>query len=339
MAKASRGSSSGIAPRAVLGAIVISLVSTSAAAAETASIDDLVSAVVRINTHINPEGRTVQGLGREREGSGILIDSDGLVLTIGYLMVEAYAAEVGANNGRTMPANVVGYDQESGFGLLRAIAPLKLKPMPLGKSAEIKEGDPVLIASFGGRGMVAGAYVVAKREFAGSWEYLLDEALFTAPPHPAWSGAALISREGKLVGVGSLIVGDAGGGSDKAPGNMFVPIDRLSPILGDLIATGRMVGPARPWLGINTDEMGGRLFVSRVTPASPAERAGIKRGDVIVSVKGEQPKSLADFYRKVWAQGSAGDTVALDVLQDSEVRRIKVKSMNRLDHLKLKSTF
>ena len=335
MAKASRGSSSGIAPRAVLGAIVISLVSTSAAAAETASIDDLVSAVVRINTHINPEGRTVQGLGREREGSGILIDSDGLVLTIGYLMVEAYAAEVGANNGRTMPANVVGYDQESGFGLLRAIAPLKLKPMPLGKSAEIKEGDPVLIASFGGRGMMAGAYVVAKREFAGSWEYLLDEALFTAPPHPAWSGAALISREGKLMGVGSLIVG----GSDKVPGNMFVPIDRLSPILGDLIATGRMVGPARPWLGINTDEMGGRLFVSRVTPASPAERAGIKRGDVIVSVKGEQPKSLADFYRKVWAQGSAGDTVALDVLQDSEVRRIEVKSMNRLDHLKLKSTF
>jgi S1-C subfamily serine protease len=339
MAKASRGSSSRITPAVVLGAIFVSLMSASEGAAETPSIDDLVSAVVRINTHINPEGRTVQGLGREREGSGILIDSDGLVLTIGYLMVEAYAAEIGANDGRTVPANVVGYDHESGFGLLRAIAPLKLKPMSLGKSAEIKQGDPVLIASFGGRGMVAGAYVVAKREFAGSWEYLLDEALFTAPPHPAWSGAALISREGKLVGVGSLIVGGAGGGSDKAPGNMFVPIDRLSPILADLIAAGRTPGPARPWLGINTDEMGGRLFVSRVTPGSPAERAGIKRRDVIVGVKGEQPKNLADFYRKVWAQGSAGDTVALDVLQDSEVRRIEVKSMNRLDHLKLKSTF
>src|SRR5258707_560776 len=210
MAKAFRGSSAGIASRAVLGAILISLVSASAAAAETASMEDHVSAVVQINTHINPEGRTIQGLGREREGSGILIDSDGLVLTIGYLMVEAYAAEVVANNGRTVPANVIGYDHESGFGLLRTITPLKLKPMPLGKSAEIKEGDPVLIASFGGPGMVAGAYVVAKREFAGSWEYLLDEALFTAPPHPAWSGAALISREGKLVGVGSLIVGDAG---------------------------------------------------------------------------------------------------------------------------------
>jgi S1-C subfamily serine protease len=326
-------------PCAALPAILVALVSACTAAAQTPSINELVSAVVRINTHIAPEGRTVQGLGREREGSGILIDSDGLILTIGYLMVEAYAAEVIDNNGRTVPANVVGYDHETGFGLLRTIEPLKHKPMPLGKSADMKEGDPVLIASFGGPAMVSGAYVVGKREFAGSWEYLIEEALFTAPPHPAWSGAALINREGKLVGVGSLIVGDAARGSDKAPGNMFVPIDRLAPILGDLISAGRTPGPGRPWLGLNTDELRGRLFVSRVTPGGPAEKAGIKRGDVIVGVNGEQPKNLADFYRKVWVQGGAGVTVALDVLQDSQVRRFDVKSINRLDHLKLKSTF
>ena len=318
---------------------VIALVSASAVVAQTPRVEELVSAVVRVNTHITPEGRTVQGLGREREGSGIVIDSAGLVLTIGYLMVEAYAAEVVDNNGRTIPADVVGYDHESGFGLLRAIEPLKLKPMALGKSAEIKEGDPVLVASFGGTAMVAGAYVVAKREFAGSWEYLLEEALFTAPPHPAWSGAALINREGKLVGVGSLIVGQAVSGSDKTPGNMFVPIDQLTPILGDLISAGRKTGPGRPWLGLNTEESRGRLFVSRVTPEGPAEKAGIKRGDVVVGVNGEQPKNLADFYRKVWAQGSAGASIALDVLQFSEVKRLKVKSINRLDHLKLKSTF
>ena len=328
-----------VAPSAALIASLLALLSASTAKAQPASIEELVSAVVRINTHITPDGRTVQGLGREREGSGILIDADGLILTIGYLMVEAYAAEVVDNNGRTVPANIVGYDHETGFGLLRTIEPLKLKPMPLGKSADIREGDPVLIASFGGPAMVGGAYVVAKREFAGSWEYLLDEALFTAPPHPAWSGAALINREGKLVGVGSLIVGDAARGSDKAPGNMFVPIDRLSPILGDLIAGGRTAGPARPWLGLNTEELRGRLFVSRVTSGGPAEKAGIKSGDVIVGVNGEQPKSLADFYRKVWGQGTAGATVALDVLQDSQVRRFEVKSINRLDHLKLKSTF
>jgi S1-C subfamily serine protease len=334
----SRGSSA-VASSAALIATLLALLSASASQAQPASIEELVSAVVRINTHITPDGHTVQGLGREREGSGILIDADGLILTIGYLMVEAYAAEVVDNNGRTVPANVVGYDHETGLGLLRTIEPLKLKPMPLGKSAEMREGDPVLIASFGGSAMVGGAYVVAKREFAGSWEYLLDEALFTAPPHPAWSGAALLNREGKLVGVGSLIVGDAAGGGDKAPGNMFVPIDRLLPILGDLIAAGRPVGPGRPWLGLHTEELRGRLFVSRVTPGGPAEKAGIKSGNVIVGVNGEQPKSLADFYRKVWAQGSAGATVALDVLQDSEVRRFEVKSINRLDHLKLKSTF
>src|SRR5260370_20929076 len=187
--------------------------------------------------------------------------------------------------------------------------------------------------------MVAGAYVVAKREFAGSWEYMLEEALLTARPHAAWRGAALINREGKLVGVGSLIVSEAVSGSDKTPGNMFVPIDQLTPILGDLISAGRKTGPGRPWLGLNTDELRGRLFVSRVTPDGPAEKAGIKRGDVIVGVNGQQPKNLADFYRKVWAQGSAGVTVALDVLQDRQVRRLDVKSINRLDHLKLKSTF
>jgi len=340
MPHAHRACTASLASWARIGAIATLAIAItgSTGLAQSTRIEELVSAVVRIRTHVNPEGRTVEGLGREREGSGILIDNDGLVLTIGYLMVEAYAAEVVDNSGRTVPASVVGYDHETGFGLLRTMEPLRLKPMPLGKSADVKERDPVLVASFGGPDMVAGAYVVAKREFAGNWEYMLDEALFTAPPHPAWSGAALINREGKLVGVGSLIVGDAAGGNDKTPGNMFVPIDRLLPVLGDLISDGRVAGPGRPWLGVNTDELRGRLFVSRVTPGGPAEKAGLRRGDVVVGVNGEPPKNLADFYRKVWAQGAAGTTVAIDVLQDSQVRRVEIKSINRLDHLKLKTT-
>ncbi|MEA2938139.1 MAG: hypothetical protein QOC56_1643 [Alphaproteobacteria bacterium] len=325
--------------RLMAAAVLAALASASPAAAQTASLEDLIGAVVKIKTHINPQGNTVSGLGRDREGSGIVIDADGLVLTIGYLMVEAYAAEVVTNDGRTVPANVVGYDHESGFGLLRTLEPLKLKPMALGKAADVKEKDVVVVASGGGADMVAPAVVVSKREFAGNWEYMLDEAIFTSPPHPAWSGAALISRAGKLVGVGSLIVGDAAGTSEKTPGNMFVPIDRLPPILGDLISDGRLSGPGRPWLGINADEVRGRLIVSRVTAGGPAEKAGMQRGDVIVGVKGETPKTLVEFYRMIWAQGAAGAVVALDVLQNNGLRHIDVKSINRLDHLKLKSTF
>src|SRR5262249_21904243 len=192
--------------------------------------------------------------------------------------------------------------------------------------------------SAGGPAMVAPVHVVAKREFAGSWEYLLDEAIFTAPPHPVWSGAALVSREGKLVGVGSLIVGDATGGGDT-PGNMFVPIDRLPPILGDLIAYGRSSGAQHPWLGVTTNEQRGRLLVSRGTPGGPAEKAGLQHGDVIVGVAGEPARDMADFYRKVWALGSAGASIPLDVVQGGDKRRVDVKSISRLDHLKLKSTF
>ena len=165
---------------------------------------------MRIKTYINPDGQTVQSLGHEREGSGVVIDEDGLVLTIGYLMVEAHAAEVRTNAGRTVPATIVGYDHETGFGILKTIEPLKMKPLPFGRSADVKPNDPALIVSYGGPGCRGPAHIAAKREFAGSWEYLLDEAIFTTPPFPNWSGAALISREGKLLGIGSLIVGDSG---------------------------------------------------------------------------------------------------------------------------------
>ena len=323
----------------LLAAALAAAVTHSPATAQAPSFERLLSGVVQIKTFINPDGQTVRNLGRERNGSGVVIDNDGLILTIGYLMLEAHSAEVVTNDGRTLPANVLGYDHESGFGVLRAIQPLNVQPLAIGKSAEVKHGDRLLVASFGGVNMVAPVFVVAKREFAGSWEYLLDEAIFTSPPHPAWSGAALVSREGKLVGIGSLIIADVSGEGAGVPGNMFVPIDRLSPVLADLISDKPAGRPARPWLGVNTEEIGGRLFVSRVTPDGPADKAGIRRGDIIAGVDGEPAKTLADLYRKVWAKGSAGVTVPVDVLQDDVKRRIEIKSMNRLDRLKLKSTY
>src|SRR5580692_2396595 len=217
-------------------------VAASVARAQSPALSDLLSGVVHMKTFINPDGRTAQTLGREREGSAIVIDTNGLILTIGYLMVEAHSAEVVTNDGQDVPANIVGYDHQTGFGLLQAITPLKVQPLAFGKSAELKERDAVVVASFGGPDNAAPAVVVAKREFAGNWEYLLDQAIFTAPPQAAWSGAALLNHEGKLVGVGSLIVGDATGKGGRMAGNMFVPTDLLAPILADLIVKGRTAG-------------------------------------------------------------------------------------------------
>ncbi len=322
---------------ALLAILCLTLLSVATAHAQKLATDELLSGVVAVKTFINPDGRTVDYLGREREGSGIVIDADGLIVTIGYLMVEAHAAQVTTNDGRTVPANVVGYDQTSGFGLLQAISPLKVRPMALGKSADLRKGDPVMVASSGGAASAQPVRVIARREFAGSWEYLLDNAIFTAPPHMAWSGAALINRDGKLVGVGSLILGDAGGKGQ--PGNMFVPIDTLTPILADLLAQGRSSAPALPWLGLNSEEQDGHLVITQVSPEGPAQQAGLERGDVIVGVGGVAIKTLPEFYRKVWARGAAGAIIPLDVAQDRGKRRVDVRSMNRLDHLKLKSTF
>ncbi len=326
--------------RQFLTAAVVALVTSGIpAVAQTTTADELFSAIVQLKTYINPEGRTVRGLGQQRAGSGIVIDDQGLILTIGYLMVEAHSAEVTTVSGRKVAAEVVGYDHDTGFGLMRAVESLGVKPLPLGKSSDLKEKDQVLAASFGGRAGIAPAFVVSRREFAGSWEYLIDSAIFTAPAQSEWSGAALVSREGKLMGVGSLVVGDVTGVGKGIPGNMYVPIDLLPPILADLIAGGRVHGPGRPWIGINAEEVRGRIFVTRVTTGGPAEQAGIQRGNIVVGVNGEASSSLPDFYRKIWAQGAAGAVVPLDLLQDSGVKRIDVKSINRLEHLKLKSTF
>jgi serine protease Do len=291
--------------------------------------------VVRLHTRAVPDARSRATLGPEREGTGIVIDSSGLILTIGYLVQEAEAVEINTADGRKSPATVIAYDYATGFGLLRAITPPVVKPIEFGDSKGLPDREPVLIVGFDG---VAPAFVVSKRPFAGSWEYLLDEAIFTAPATVNWQGAALINKEGKLVGVGSLAVGDATGGQ-QVPGNMFVPIDLLKPILGNLIAQGKAGDKPRPWLGVNTQDLQGKLVITRVSPESPAAKAGLSAGDIILGVRGEVFKGHADFYKKLWSSGDAGAVVALDVLQGIEVRKFDVQSVDRDSYLKSRTVY
>jgi len=296
--------------------------------------DTSFDAVVKIVTRIPPGARTARRLGTEREGSGVVIDGNGLVLTIGYLLLEADSIEIGLPDGSKLAARAVAYDHETGFGLIRATRPLGIKPMELGNSDTVKTRDRVLVASFGGKAAVIGAYVVSRRPFAGWWEYLIENAIFTSPPHPAFGGAALIGGDGRLVGIGSLMVGDAAQPRQPLPGNMFVPIDRLKPILADLLSQGRRAGPHRPWLGLTSEEVRGRLFVMRVTRDGPAFAAGIRPGDLVIGVDGKPVQGLADFYRKVWASGTAGAKVTLNVLHGIDARPVVVDTIDRYDWLR-----
>jgi S1-C subfamily serine protease len=311
-----------------------------ARAADAQESADALNAVVQVSAVIPGNARTADSLGTSREGSGVVIDDNGLIVTIGYLILEAAEVSVQPPGiGPPIAASIVAYDHESGFGLLRASQPLDVAPMPLGTSSGLQPMQPLLAVSRVGELAPAGVYLVDRREFAGYWEYLLDEAIFTSPPHPQFGGAALVDQEGRLVGIGSLVVNDAAGGNRSLPGNMFIPIDHLKPIMSDLLTRGRRADPPRPWLGVSLEEHRGRLFVTRVSPDGPAEGVGIEPDDVILGIGGAPVEGMADFYRKLWSRGEAGVEVPLDVLKGVEVRSMPVRSADRYRYLRLNPSY
>ena len=299
---------------------------------------DAANAVVGVKTKALANARSNLTLGPERMGSGVLIAPSGLVLTIGYLILEADQVEIMTNKGRTVPATVAAYDHATGFGLLRPIGPLDLKPIKMGASGPVEQLDRMMIAAGVGEETVSVATVVSRRPFTGYWEYMLDNAIFTSPPHAAHSGAALINKQGELVGIGSLFVMDAMTPGERLPGNMFVPIDLLKPILEEMIKTGRQKGGVRPWLGISSLEEDGRIKVMRVTKEGPADQAGITAGDIILSVGGKNVDKLSDFYQRIWSAGAPGVEVTLKVLHGTEIREVPIRSIDRTEHIRKKPT-
>jgi S1-C subfamily serine protease len=298
---------------------------------------DAANAVVGIKVKALANARSAATLGTERFGSGAVIEN-GLVLTIGYLVLEADQVEVLTAQGRVVPAVVAAYDHATGFGIVRPLVPVEVKPIKLGNSGRIEAQHRLLVAGAGGEESLSVATVVSRRRFAGYWEYLLDSAIFTSPPRPDFGGAALIDRHGELVGIGSLFVMDAETPGERLPGNMFVPIDLLKPILGEMVATGRQKAGVRPWIGLNSVEEDGRVKVLRVTKEGPADIAGIEAGDIILALSGEKVEKLDDFYRRLWATGSPGVEVTLKVLKGTEVKEVRIRSIDRFDHIRKKPT-
>jgi S1-C subfamily serine protease len=301
----------------------------------TAPFDSAFSAVVGVYANIPETARTADSLGVRRQGSGVLIDNDGLVLTIGYLIMEADEITVVGPEGNQIKADPVAYDHPTGFGLIRAHQPIGAKALKIGTSKNLGDGTPVLAVSFGGPDAIIAAQIVSRRTFAGYWEYLLENAIFTIPPHHEFAGAALIDRKGELVGIGSLMVNDAIVTDHPVIGNMFVPIDKLEPIFAGLLSNGRRNPPVPPWLGLNTDEVRGRVYITRLSEGGPAKEAGLKKGDVIIGVGGKRVSTIIEFFRQVRLQGNAGSLVQLDVLPatatDLTIKKINVPSIDQLD--------
>ena len=291
------------------------------------------NSLILLRAEIPENAFTAQILGTERAGYGVVIRDDGLVLTIGYLITEAESLWFTANDGTVVRGHPVAYDFTTGFGLAQPLGRFDAPSLSRGSATALSVGDNVTVLGHGGRAHALKAHLIAKREFAGYWEYLLDEALFSTPPHPQWGGAAMLDAQGRLVGIGSLFV-EQSIGEERVQANMFVPIDLLEPILDDLLRFGRSPRPARPWLGMYAAEADEQLVVGALAKGGPAESAGVKAGDIVLEVAGERASGLADLFRKTWRLGSAGVEVPLTLARNAEIVRVKVRSADRGDFLR-----
>ena len=296
-------------------------------------LDRGLSAVVVLEARAPNDAFTAKTLGTERFGNGTIISPTGLVLTVGYLITEAEDVRLTTNDGRRVAAHVLGVDQASGLGLVQALEPLEAAPLAIGDSRRLSVRDPVISAGGGGREHALAAHLIGRQPFAGYWEYFLDEALFTGPDHPHWSGAALIGRAGNLVGVGSLRMEQSAPNGEVQPINMFIPAELLPPILDDL-ARGKPTRPPRPWLGVIAQEYDSHIVVVDVSADGPASRAELRRGDVIEAVAGKPVSELGAFYRALWALGPAGVVVPLTLQRDGDVFDVEIRSVDRASRLK-----
>jgi S1-C subfamily serine protease len=296
-------------------------------------LDAALSSLLGLRALVPADAFTAETLGTERSGNGVLI-RDGVVLTIGYLITEAQTIWLHLADGNAVPGHVLAYDQETGFGLVQALARIDLPMLPMGQSKVAKVGDAVVVAGAGGRKHSVVARIAAKQEFAGNWEYVLDEAIFTTPAHPFWGGTAMIGGAGELLGIGSLQVQQVREGGSPEPLNMIVPIDILKPILQDLLTLGRPNRPPRPWLGLNATEIEDKIVVARVSSGGPARRANLRTGDIVLAVAGTEVADLAGFFRKVWSLGRAGVEVPLTLYRDGRTFEARVISGDRNRFLK-----
>jgi S1-C subfamily serine protease len=312
-----------------------------AAAAEPADAQAMIDALTRANAAVvgiqvtAAEGsRSAETLGRQRSGSGVVIGPDGLILTIGYLVLEAEQIQIITQDNKTLPARHVGYDLATGFGLIKPLLPLRIEPVVLGSTTRLEPGEALMAAIGGAEADVAMTQLMSRRAFSGYWEYHIESALFTSPPIANHSGAPLFNRAGELLGIGSLFTMDTMGQNTRLPGNMFVPVDLLKPILAEMQQTGTTASSRRPWLGLSSTDQSGRVQIVRVNKESPAQAAGLKPGDVVLAVDDARVVNLESFYKRLWEHADPAVDVKLTVLQGADLKVIELRAVDRMSTMR-----
>ena len=291
---------------------------------------NIYKSVVKIDSIIPPEARTAQSLGTVRGGNGVVID-DKHILTIGYIVVEAETITITLPDGKKFPGELIGYDHTTGFGILRTIIHSNLTPLKIGDSDQLTKEDFLYVLPYLTEGRPSAVKMVSRRSFAGWWEYFLDKPIYTYPANSSFAGSALINEYGEVLGIGSLYVGDAAATGISSPGNMFVPINDLKPILDDLIQNGRRTKDIKPYMGLTSSDNTGQVKITRVNDNGPAAKAGFNVNDTILAVNNEKINSIEDFYKVVWSFGGPGTKLQFDIERNQEKLNIELTTMDRND--------
>ena len=294
-------------------------------------LNDLYNSIVSIHSKIPDEARTSKSLGTVRQGSGVVIDNKN-ILTIGYVVLEASEISIGLINGKKIPGRLIAYDFETGFGLVSPIVSTKLKSLKIGDSSKIKMDDSIFILPSPTMGIGSLAKMVSRRPFVGWWEYYLEKPIYTLPNNPAWTGAPLVNSQGEIVGIGSLFIRDAVSPEIISPGNMFVPINLLKPIMKDLVKYGRRTSNINPYIGLSSDDNSGKIVVTKVSKDGPSYKVGIKPDDVITGVNGRLVNNLETFYKTLWSTRNYGAMIKVDINRNGKKMSFNIRSINRMDY-------
>ena len=286
--------------------------------------------VVKIDSIVPADARTANSLGTIRGGNGIVID-DKHILTIGYIVVEAETITITLPNGGVVPAELAGYDHTTGFGILKTILPSKLTPLQIGNSDKLNKEDLLYVLPYLTEGAPSAVKMVSRRSFTGWWEYFLDKPIYTHPMNTSFAGSALINEFGELLGIGSLYVSDAAAEGVPMPGNLFVPINDLKPILNDLIVNGKRTADVKPYMGLTSNDDTGKVMVTRVNDDGPAAKAGFKENDIILKVNKINIQDTEKFYKTVWSQGGPGTLLDFEIERNNQIISLKLTTMDRND--------